>query len=114
MVSAQHDRDRSSEKHSDRQNYDRVVKAEKDQRKKEREQKYERDEKEKDYEENDSEDEQDSQRVSNKRKSARRADDMIRKQSQVGEGGEAYVGLPGPIDEKKIPKCRNFQNFLFL
>eukprot|EP00250_Pteridium_aquilinum_P014819 c22220_g5_i1 orf=585-4820(-) len=103
MVSAQHDRDRSSEKQSDRQNYDRVVKVEKDQRKKEREQKYERDEKEKDYEENDSEDEQDSQRLSNKRKSARRADDMIRKQSQVGEG-EGYVGLPGPLDEKKIPK----------
>lgn len=104
MVSAHHDRDRSSEKHSDRQNYDRVVKAEKDQRKKEREQKYERDEKEKDYEENESEDEQDSQRLSNKPKSARRADDMIRKQSQAGEGGEAYVGLSGPIDEKKIPK----------
>lgn len=46
------------------------------------------------------------QRLPHKRKSARRADELIRKQSQAGEGGEGFQGPGAPLfqDEKKLIK----------
>eukprot|EP00250_Pteridium_aquilinum_P006099 c16080_g2_i1 orf=598-3312(+) len=107
------DCDRSSEKVIDRERHDRVVlEADKEQAKKERETKDEKEQKETDREEKDSEQEGDKdsdalQRLPNKRKSARRADELIRKQSQGGEGGEAMVGTSAPlssVEDKKVPK----------
>lgn len=105
-ISTTHDHDRSLEKHG-HENHDHNGRVEKDQRKKEREMKEEREQ-----EENDSEDEQDStgmQHPSNKRKSARRADELIRRQTQFGERGEPSGRF---VDEKKIPKRMCYQKSL--
>ncbi|CAM6112569.1 unnamed protein product [Calypogeia fissa] len=53
-----------------------------------------------------------SQRLPHKRKSARRADELIRKQSQAGEGGEALQGQSAsPLleDDKKLSKSSSLQ-----
>ncbi|KAH7289366.1 hypothetical protein KP509_31G072300 [Ceratopteris richardii] len=105
--------DRSSEKVVARERPDRAtMEADKEQIKKERELKCEKEQRQVEKEEKDSEQEGDKdsdtqQRLPNKRKSARRADELIRKQSQVGEGGEAMAGTSAPppsVEEKKIPK----------
>mgnify|MGYP007109620952 CR=1 FL=1 len=65
-----------------------------------------------DREDKDSEQEGDKdldgmQRLPNKRKSARRADELIRKQSLGGEGVDTTVGTSAPVasaEEKKVPK----------
>ena len=106
-VSTTHDHDRSLEKHTGHENHDHNGRIEKDQRKKEREMKEEREQ-----EDNESEDEQDSigmQHPSNKRKSARRADELIRRQTQFGERGEASGRF---VDEKKVPKRMRYQEIL--
>ncbi|KAI5057749.1 hypothetical protein GOP47_0027764 [Adiantum capillus-veneris] len=92
------DSDNGFDKYPEKKNYECVIKIDKGQRKRER------DEKEKDSEENDTEDEQDLQLLSHKPKAVRKADDVSHKLSQVGKGGESYVELPGPSDEKRLPK----------
>lgn len=105
--------DRSSEKVIDRERHDHAaMEADKEQVKKDRDSKDEKEQKHIDRDEKDSEQEGDKdsdapQRLPNKRKSARRADELIRKQSQGGEGGEAMGGTSAPlssVEEKKVPK----------
>jgi hypothetical protein len=69
---------------------------------------------ERENEENDSDDEQHSvgmQHPTNKRKSARRADELIRRQTQFGERAEASARL---IDEKKVPRSMYYLEVLVL
>lgn len=107
------DNDRSSEKVIDRERHDRAaMEADKEQIKKERDVKEEKEHKQIEREEKDSDQEGDKdsdalQRLPHKRKSARRADELIRKQSQGGEAGEAMAGTSAPlssVEEKKVPK----------
>ncbi|MCO5610178.1 hypothetical protein L7F22_064414 [Adiantum nelumboides] len=109
VVSNAVDCDRSSEKILDRERHD--MEPDKEQIK-ERDDKDEKEHKQVDTEEKDSDQEGDKdsdalQRLPNKRKSARRADELIRKQSQGGEGGEAMAGTSAPlssVEDKKVSK----------
>lgn len=94
------------------------MRTEKDPRKKsekDRERKDERERKERDREDKDVEREKQKeleQRLPHKRKSARRADELIRKQSQVGEGGENFASPPGVLnlaEDKLVSKSKQRQ-----
>ncbi|KAL2633451.1 hypothetical protein R1flu_004930 [Riccia fluitans] len=63
----------------------------------------------KDLEEGKEKDLDASQRLPHKRKSARRADELIRKQSQAAEGGETLQGLSASplVDEDKKPTLKS-------
>ncbi|BFI09258.1 paired amphipathic helix protein Sin3a [Marchantia polymorpha subsp. ruderalis] len=114
------DRDRGSDRHGDGVPERLSSKVEKEQRKKsdkEKKDDFDRREKDKDKAAKDLDDgkEKDldaSQRLPHKRKSARRADELIRKQSQAAEGGEALQGLsasPLVDDDKKSLKSSSLQ-----
>eukprot|EP01018_Ginkgo_biloba_P002349 Gb_35988 [translate_table: standard] len=114
-VTSQADRDRSVERHSDHDVEKTSIKLEKEQRRrveKEKERKEDRERKERDRDEKDSEQDRDRdldpmQRLPHKRKSARRADELIRKQTQAGEGGEAFGGQSVPtssFEDKNVLK----------
>ncbi|KAL3694267.1 hypothetical protein R1sor_007918 [Riccia sorocarpa] len=112
------ERDRGSDRHGDGATERLQSKIEKEQKelqqqqrkKSEKKEDFDRREKEKekaaakDVEEGKERDLDASQRLPHKRKSARRADELIRKQSQAAEGGETLQGSASPlVDEEKKP-----------
>lgn len=112
-VSSQADHDRSAERPSDHDVDKTSIKHDKDHRKrieKEKERKEDRERKEHDRDDKDSEQDRDRDldpMQRHKRKSARRADELIRKQTQGGEGGEAFVGqsvLTSSFEDKNVLK----------
>lgn len=114
-VTSQIDRDRSVERPSDHDGEKPPIKLEKEHRKrveKEKERKEDRERKDRERDEKDSEQERDReldpmQRLPHKRKSARTAGELIRRQTQGGEGGEAFVGQSIPtssFEDKNVLK----------